>query len=89
MTVKHLPFIRVRPTHNDPILTELLERRMTLDMTRKSLAERIHHWPNYVGRLEHGRNSPSLKTLQKWVEELGGKLVIEWKEEKPQEEKKK
>lgn len=82
MTANHLPFIRVRPTHNDPILLSLLERRLSLDMTRESLAERLHHWPSYVHRLEHGYNSPSLKTLQKWVEALGGKLVIEWKDKK-------
>lgn len=52
----------------------LKEYRLDCGMTQEILAEKVGIHPTYVGKLESGKNNPSVKLLFKVSRALGVKL---------------
>ena len=55
---------------------QLVEARTRARMTQGEVAERMGTTQSVVARLESGRRPPSLRTVQRYAEAVGGRLLL-------------
>lgn len=55
---------------------QLIEARTRAHMTQGDVAERMGTTQSVVARLESGKRPPSLRTVQRYAEAVGGRLVL-------------
>lgn len=61
---------------------EIKYRRLKLGLSQQALADATGNTKAYVSNLERGVKSPSLDTLQPFIEALGGEIAIKWRSKK-------
>lgn len=59
---------------------QIKARRLALKLTQKDVAQKIGKSVTYVAAVERQRTSPTLKSLQPFLDALGGDLLIRWQE---------
>lgn len=57
---------------------QIIDRRRELRLSQKRLSELSNIQPNSISYFENGHTMPTLDTITKLVEAMGGTLVIEW-----------
>jgi len=62
------------------VVAQLILRRQEMGIPQKKVAERMQTTTNHVQDLEHGRNVPSVATLERWAHALGAKLTLDIEE---------
>lgn len=67
---------RLQPEHE--VRLAILRAESELGITQSELAERCGMKQSALSRLETGKTSPTLKTLQQLAEGMGKKLVIQF-----------
>lgn len=55
---------------------ELIEARLRARMTQADVAQRMGTTQSVVARLESGKRAPSLRTVQRYAEAVGGRMVL-------------
>lgn len=55
---------------------ELIEARTRARMTQDEVAQRMGTTQSVVARLESGKQPPSLRTVQRYAEAVGGRMVL-------------
>lgn len=55
---------------------QLIEARTRAHMTQSDVAERMGTSQSVVARLEGGKRPPSLRTVQRYAEAVGGRVVL-------------
>lgn len=55
---------------------QLIEARARARMTQGDVAERMGTTQSVVARLESGKRPPSLRTVQRYAEAVGGRVVL-------------
>ncbi len=55
---------------------ELIEARTRARMTQDDVARRMGTTQSVVARLESGKRPPSLRTVQRYAEAVGGRMVV-------------
>ena len=55
---------------------QLIEARSRARMTQGEVAERMGTTQSVVARLESGKRPPSLRTVQRYAEAVGGRVVV-------------
>ncbi|QIK38096.1 helix-turn-helix transcriptional regulator [Caldichromatium japonicum] len=54
----------------------LIEARARAGLSQAELARRMGTTQSVIARLESGRTAPSLRTLQRYAESVGGRLTV-------------
>lgn len=62
---------------------QLIEARTRAHMTQSDVAERMGTTQSVVARLESGKRPPSLRTVQRYAEAVGGRLVLRIELDRP------
>ena len=60
------------------VINAILDAQQELDITQSELAARCGMKQSALSRLETGKTSPTLKTLQQLADGMGKKLVIQF-----------
>lgn len=55
---------------------ELIEARTHAHMTQDEVAQRMGTTQSVVARLESGKRPPSLRTVKRYAEAVGGRVVV-------------
>ncbi len=55
---------------------EVIEARTRAHMTQEEVAQRMGTTQSVVARLESGKRPPSLRTVQRYAEAVGGRMVV-------------
>lgn len=63
------------------IARELITARKNAGLSQAELAERMHTTQSTIARMENGQHLPSTRSLQKFAEAVGQKLMITFKKE--------
>ncbi|MFC7459404.1 helix-turn-helix transcriptional regulator [Hydrogenophaga defluvii] len=58
------------------IARQLIEVRARARMTQGEVAEKMGTTQSVVARLESGKRPPSLRTVQRYAEAVGGRVVV-------------
>ncbi len=58
------------------IARALIDARKRAGLTQEALAARIHTTQSAVARMESGKQPPSTRTLQRYAEATGSRLVV-------------
>lgn len=58
------------------LIEALINARTTANLTQKELAERLGTTQSAVARMEGGRVSPSIATIQRYAEATGTRLIV-------------
>jgi len=62
------------------IAEALIRARAGADMTQEEVAEKMQPSQSYVAKLESGRVSPSMKSLQRYAAATGARLKISFEQ---------
>ncbi|MBU4527964.1 MAG: helix-turn-helix domain-containing protein [Hoeflea sp.] len=62
------------------IAEALIRARAGADMTQEQVAEKMQTSQSYVAKLESGRVSPSMKSLQRYAAATGARLKISFEQ---------
>lgn len=55
---------------------QLIEARTRAHLTQTDVAQRMGTTQSVVARLEGGKQAPSLRTMQRYAQAVGGRLVL-------------
>ncbi len=55
---------------------ELIDARIRARMTQDDVAKRMGTTQSVVARLESGKRPPSLRTIQRYAQAVGGRMVV-------------
>ena len=58
------------------MVRELIEARTRAHMTQDDVAKRMGTTQSVIARLESGKRPPSLRSVQRYAEAVGGRMVL-------------